>query len=416
MRALAPALTCLLLSGCPSTPDCSVQPVSTVPEERTSWADDSGPTLVAFSAQANFACSGDGPGAESVTGQVLSPSNASIPVKVEPEFEPGTGRMAGARLIFTPTEGPGTYLVTATFLPVGGRPSQPKLVVDDRRKEPFKAFPRACSAVARLPSGSWACDGVLYREDGGTEQLFPAGWNTTAVGNTLWAHQGNTLRAWQVDAGEVRPLGEYATGYAQRLLALEDQLVLFGAAGTQRVSAADGGLRLEGSLNVDAPGKVMSVREGRLYVADEQPFSDALTGAFAHQVCSWTLASGNAPPDACTQLKGVVVGGWDGTFLTHAPEANALRAWAPGPGGGLLLVDTLALPLDLSVLDAPDALFAGGWPQLTDSSGAALVAVVRGGKITVEHLSPMPGGFTSQQDATWGQLEDGGTAAWPTLP
>ena len=111
-----------------------------------------------------------------------------------------------------------------------------------------------------------------------------------------------------------------------------------------------------------------------------------------------------------------MVGSRDGTFLTSSPESSTLRAWAPGPDGKLLLVDTLVLPGDLVVLEPPDGLFAGGWPQLTDYGGTALVAVVRGGRIVVEHLSPMPAGFTSQQDATWGLLEDGGTAAWPTLP
>ena len=59
---------------------------------------------------------------------------------------------------------------------------------------------------------------------------------------------------------------------------------------------------------------------------------------------------------------------------------------------------------------------AGHWPQLTDYTDAALVVRVRGGKIRLEHLSTMPSGLSAQQDATWGLLEDGGTAAWPTLP
>ena len=258
MRALALALSSLLLSGCPAPPVCDVQPLPSVPEQRPSWVDDSGPALVILSALAGFDCAGEGPAAQSVTGQVLSPTNASIPVKVEPEFQPGMEKLAGARLVFTPSEGPGTYLVTATFLPVGGRPSVSKLVVDDRRKEPSRGFPRVCSAVARLASGPWVCDGWLYREDGGTEQLFPEGWATTAVGETLWAHQGSELRAWRVGAEGVQPLGEFATGDVSRLLAQEERLVLFGAAGTQLVSVTDGGLQFEGSLQVDSPGKVMS--------------------------------------------------------------------------------------------------------------------------------------------------------------
>jgi hypothetical protein len=413
--ALAPSLL-LLLAGCPSPGPCVLGGAREAPPAQAGWEDDSSPVTVVLSALQGFACTGEGPVASSVKAEVLSPTNAVVPVTVKPELD-GTGAVTAASLTFTPTDGPGVYLVTATFLPVGGRPSLQVLVVDDRRDGPHALLPRSCRTLAGLPSGAWVCDGVPLGAGAGATPLFSADWEVAAAGSTLWAHGGNTLKAWRELDGVLQPAGEFASGDIFRVLALEDRALLFSSNRTQVVSFSDGGLQLDGELPAVQGSSELSARDGRLFAPDPAVSADS-AGNLVNRVCALPLAPGQASPDTCTELRGKVVGGWEGSYLTSETNVGTtLRAWAPTPDGRLLLTDTLLLPSDLTLLDPSDGLFSGHWPQVADLlTNAALVAKVRGGSIVLERFSPMPNGFTSRHDLTWGALADGGTGAWSPLP
>jgi|GEM_PF-3227768 len=415
MRALALAVTCcLLLSGCPGPPlVCSVADARAEPPAQEGWQDDSGPVSVLLPALMGFACSGEGPVASSATAEVLSPTNVSLPVTVEAQRD-GIRATVAARVTFLPAEGPGLYLATATFLPVGGRPTSQILVVRDRREAPSTRLPRRCRTLAALPSGAWVCDGLLLGAGGADTRLFAPEWEVAAAGGTLWAHHGNTLMAWRELDGALQPLGEFATGYIFRALALEDRLVLFAPGRVQVVTFPNGGLQLEAELSPSLVAHAaVTAHAGRLYLPEPQPEMDNF-GNQNHRVCTVALAPAQAAPETCTVLRGQVVGGWNGDYLTL--EGVTLRAWAPTQDGKLLLTDTLLLPAGLFTAEPADALFSGHWPQLPDPMGAALVTRVRGGRIAVEHFASMPEGFISRRDLVFGALADGGTGAWTHTP
>lgn len=409
MRAVLLTSAALLLLACPSPPVCvgiSSAGTGAMPRQET-WAYDSAPVEVPFEvgfSDVGCGSSQPGPRPDSVVAEVLGPSNARLPSEVVNASLGAAQVSATATVRFEPSEGPGTYLVTATFLPVGGRVSVTMLVIGDRRKEPPDVATFAsCSEFSVMPSGVTVCDGVARWADGRTETLCAGAAHFNAE-NTLWCYDGDALAAFAEEGGTFRDRGRLTLGFGYHFLA-EAQRVIAAQAYVspptlQRIDLLETGLqRGAPTLLSTAPGTL--ARDGDvLYVADSDPGTNPNTGFAEHDVCAYDARGPVLSLLGCQGLAGRVLAAAGKVLLT---ESNGtVRAFAGSPLQKLLLTDTLAVPSDWTPLGEPEDIFSGNWLQLyRPVTGPSVVRVVNGA-LRMEQFPELINGARSRPDHTWG--------------
>lgn len=390
MRAFLNALSALaLLSGCPAPPCVAITRVdpSFAQSDENGWSYDSERTEVNVGVSFAGGCnSEEGPRPDSVQAEVLSPSNAVIPSEIV-AADQGNPFSASATVRFMPSEGPGVYLVTVTFLPVGGRQAVTRLVLADRRAEPPTLdIAGGCSQVSVMRSGTVVCDGVARFPDGGTQEVFTSAAHM-AAGSTLWSLDGYTLAAYQEMDGGFQLRRSTVAAEGGHLLVEEHRAFL--AQQTRplprvQVVAAEGSspVGTVSHLLPDNPG-AMTVKGDTLFVANASSKPDTF-GLTATGVCAFDV-SGGISRLGCQEVPGEMIGAADGTFITH--QANTLRAFSARQDGTLLLVDTLTLPPGMSPSPFETEPFTGGWAEVRNLGTGSLVVRMKGGALHAEQFS-----------------------------
>jgi hypothetical protein len=408
MRPLLSALSALvLLSGCPSPPCAATartDPSFGLPEGN-SWSYDSERAEVSVGVSFSGACDPeDGPRPESVQAEVLSPSNAVLPSEVV-AADLGNPFTASAIVRFMPTEGPGTYLVTVTFLPVGGRQSVTRLIVADRRTEPpTLELPGNCSHVSVMRSGTVVCDGVARFPSGQTQDVCSGAAHMSA-GSTLWSYDGSTLTAFQEQDGGFQARRTTSTMGGGHVLVDEHRAFLVERTSSfprvHRVMVEDTVPATPASLVLPGNPGAMAVKGDILFVANVTSTPDDF-GLTASSICAFDVSGSSLSQIGCQDVPGEMVGAADGTFVTN--QGNTLRAFSTRPDGTLLLVDTLTLPPGMSPIPLHLELFTGNWAHVSNLGVGSLVVRMKGGALHPEQYSL----------ALYGTLPEYSWAAFPS--
>lgn len=300
----------------------------------------------------------------------------------------------------------GVFQLSLTFEP-GARVATLDIIVVEDRSTALTEIPHWCTNVYRTVSGTFLCDGRVFRE-GIQVATLPVAKQHAVAGNAVWEWSASEAKLRRyVDEGRgalraepIFPLGVGCCSDADQLVATETELL---AVGTQlrRYGYTLEGLVARGSADYgQAQGNVKSFFGEKLLIRKESLAFLVFQQEPRSEACVFSLAGNEVKPvpwngpisqqhNGCQLLAGKHVGVGDGGVWVYdvSKLPYLLRFYAP-VGEGLVEAASIQLHKELEV--GPARGVNPGPPELRHGGERILPRFVDG-RVQFERYVPEPG-------------------------